>query len=626
MCGIIGAWMKRPVEQSDGLFQAMNRTLVHRGPDEEGVFVEGPVALGNRRLSILDLAGGRQPVYNEDRSLVVVYNGEIYNYPTLRRTLEAQGHRFATTTDTEILVHAYEAYGLEFMAQLRGMFAFALYDRRRQQIIVARDPLGIKPLVYTELPQGVFFASEIRALLSLPFFPREADAAALTLYAGFNYIPAPFTAWKAARRLPPGHWMLIADGRVQEVRPYPAWPTAPSPSTPAEATERLSAALTESVQGHLLADVPVGAFLSGGLDSSLVVALAQQASPQPLRTFTVTFPDWPMYDEAHYARIVAQAFGTQHEEIPVRLHEIQEVLWDSVRHLDEPFADSSLVNVALISKVARGQVKVVLSGDGGDELFAGYNKYQGLQMARRLRFLGPEAAWLTKVPWPERRGSKLGERLRQARKLLRLLHHDAFERYVRATLATDVETLGEVVSTSAFRALPWDVLQPLWQEATERYPNDPVNRWLWSDAHFVLPFDMLRKVDTASMAYSLEVRVPLVDREVARLAFSMPGSWKLSGLQRKWILRQVAERWLPQEVIQRPKGGFGIPIGEWMRDELHDLFAEYLRPEMLCRAMWNPQAVNRLWQEHQTGRRDRFWELWNIFVFEVWRRQWNPQF
>lgn len=312
------------------------------------------------------------------------------------------------------------------------MFAFALYDRRRRRLILAGDPFGIKPLIYAELPQGVFFASEMRALLALPFFPREADHEALTLYAAFNYIPAPFTAWKAARRLPPGHWMVVEEGRVQAICSYVTWPTEATPATPDEATERLDEVLAESVQRHLLADVPVGAFLSGGLDSSLVVALAQRSTSQPLRTFTVSFPDWPTYDEARYARLVAQALGTRHEEIPVTAREIQEVLWAGVRHLDEPFADSSLVNVALISKVAWKEVKVVLSGDGGDEFFGGYNKYQGLQIARHLRWLARGVAWLARFDWPERRSSRFGDRLRQARKLLRLIHPAAFERYLQA--------------------------------------------------------------------------------------------------------------------------------------------------------------------------------------------------
>ncbi len=626
MCGIAGFWIKKSAtEQAQHLLGRMNSCLTHRGPDEDGFFTEGPVGLANRRLSILDLAGGRQPVFNEDRSLVVVYNGEIYNYPELRTELEAKGHRFATRTDTEVLVHLYEEYGADFPARLRGMFAFALYDRQRGELFLARDPLGIKPLVYAELPQGVFFASELRALLTLPFFPREADREALVLYAAFNYIPAPFTAWKAARRLPPGHWLRIRAGRVVEQRAYFEPQPIPTPATPEEAQEVLDAVLRESVRAHLLADVPVGAFLSGGLDSSLVVAMAQQALGSPLQTFTITFPEWPVYDEATYARRVAEVLGTDHTDIPVTAAEAQASLWEAVRHLDEPFADSSLVNVALISKVARRHVKVVLSGDGGDELFAGYNKYQGLALARRLRHWAPLRE-LRRLPWPERRGTRWGERLRQARKLLRILHHDPFERYLRATLAGDPALPARLLRPEFARSAGGvaQTLAPIWQQAVARYPADPINRWLWSDLHFVLPYDMLRKVDTASMMHSLEVRVPLVDVPLAQVALGLPGAWKLHGWTRKWILRRVAQAYLPPEILDRPKGGFGIPLGEWMRDELREAFAEYLRPAALRDSVWNPRAVERLWREHQTGRRDRFWELWNVFVFEVWRQKWRP--
>ena len=631
MCGITGFFLSRNIADTEGLLLTMTQKLSHRGPDEGGLFLAPPVGVGNRRLSILDLAGGHQPVYNEDRSLVVVYNGEIYNYPALRRTLETKGHRFATTTDTEVLVHAYEEYGPEFVTHLRGMFAFALYDRKEKQLLLARDPFGIKPLVYAQLPQGFFFASELRALLALPFFPRKADVEALSLYAALNYIPAPFTGWQAARRLPPGHWLLVKQGKVVALRPYETPLTSPTPwcGTIAEAVEALRNTLEGSVNLHLLSDVPVGAFLSGGLDSSLVVAMAQRASPRPLQTFTVTFPDVPIYDESHYARMVAHHVGTRHEEIPLRAKEAQQALWDIVRHLDEPFGDSSLVNVALISRVARRHVKVVLSGDGGDELFAGYNKYQGLRLAQWLHPAAPIAKRLAHLPWPERRGTRLGERLRQARKLLRLIHREPFERYVRATLATEPQGLSalfsQVLSMPPHKRAH-EVLASLWAEANARFPDDPINQWLWADAYFVLPFDMLHKVDTASMAQSLEVRVPFVDLEVATMAFRFPGEWKLKGMHRKWILEKVAAAYLPEEILKRPKGGFGIPLGEWMRRDLKDLFWEYLRPEALQGGLGNPEAVAQLWQEHQAQKRDRFWELWNVFVAEVWRKQWKPIF
>lgn len=602
----------------------MNATLIHRGPDEEGFFQEGPVGLANRRLSILDLSGGRQPVFNEDGSIVVVYNGEIYNYPQLRRELEARGHRFRTRTDTEVLVHLYEEYGEALATRLRGMFAFALYDRKRRGMLLARDPFGIKPLVYASLPQGFFFASEVRALLALPFFPREIDPEAVAFYAALNYIPAPWTIWKHARRLPPGHWMWVQDGEIRRIQDYRTWDPEPSPASVEEAVERLDALLRDSVRAHLLSDVPLGAFLSGGLDSSLVCALAQEALDVPLRTFTITFPEWPTYDEAEYARIVARHLGTRHEEIPVTAREAQDILWEVVRHLDEPFADSSLVNVGLISKIARRYVKVVLSGDGGDEFFAGYNKYQGLALARRLtpwRWILQPIQYL---PWPERRGTWMGERLRQARKLLRLLHPQALQRYLRATMQSDPETVHALLDSDLPdpMALLNRFLQPLWQQAEKHTGQDPINRWLWLDTQVVLPYDMLYKVDTASMQYSLEVRVPLIDVPLARWMLAVPGAWKLNGMTRKWLLRRVAAPYLPERILTRPKGGFGIPLGEWMRRDLQDMFLEYLAPEQLRGSIWNPDAVARLWQEHQQRKRDRFWELWNIFVFEVWRRRW----
>jgi len=626
MCGIVGFWLAQSSFcDRETVLKRMETSLLHRGPDEGGAFLEGSVGLANRRLSILDLEGGRQPVFNEDRSVVVVYNGEIYNYRELRRELEARGHRFTTHTDTEVLVHLYEEYGPDLVRRLRGMFAFALYDRRRGELVLARDPFGIKPLVYADLPAGFLFASELRALLAYPDFPREMDAEAFALYVAYNYIPAPYTIWKRARRLPPGHMMRVRDGSIVEIRPYFCLDIEPWAGTQEEAVEALNQVLRESVRMHLVSDVPLGAFLSGGLDSSLVCALAQEALGRPLHTFTVTFPEWSVYDEARYARRVARHLGTRHEEIPVTVREAREAMEDIVAHLDEPFADSSLVNVAIISTAARRYVKVVLSGDGGDELFAGYNKYQGLRLAQSLSaFPWSLLLWgVARLPWPEHRGSFVGERVRQARKLARLLSRDAFERYYRATVSTEPDLYERLLRLAVpTDGLARDVLRQPWQDAQARGVRG-INQWLWSDLQFVLPYDMLHKVDIASMRHSLEVRVPLVDREVARLAAALPGDWKLRGLERKWILKQVAARYFPKDMLERPKGGFGIPIGEWMRGELRRLFEEQLfsDPED---PVWNRQAVRRLWEEHLERRRDRSWELWNIFVFEVWRRKWHP--
>lgn len=628
MCGIAGFWLATREDEPQKWLEQMQASLHHRGPDERGMFIDGPVGLASRRLSILDLEQGRQPIFNEDRSVAVVYNGEIYNSPELRQELEQRGHRFTTRTDTEVLVHLYEEYGPELVKSLRGMFAFALYDRHKREMLLARDPFGIKPLIYAELPQGVFFASELRALLVFPGFPRVMDLEALRLYVEFNYIPAPFTIWKAARRLEPGCLLRLREGRVVEKRRYFQLQPRPWPGTLEEAVDELDEALRESVGAHLLSDVPVGAFLSGGLDSSLVCALAQRALPTPLRTFTVTFPEWPVYDESCYARLVSRHLGTRHEEIPVTVREAVDALNEVVEHLDEPFADSSLINVAIISKVARKHVKVVLSGDGGDEFFAGYNKYQGLRLAGYLSSSPFRAALrvAARLPWPERRGNHIGNRIRQFRKLVAFLHPDPFERYRRATLMTEPHLASRLLND--LHDLETEDTCPLrvvYEEARQLFTRgDEVNRWLWADVRFVLPYDMLQKVDTASMRYGLEVRVPLVDVKVAQLAFRLPGDWKLKGLERKWILKRVATRYLPSQVIRRPKGGFGIPVGEWLRRELRGEFEAVLSPQALQGSVWNAGAVQSLLREHVLGRRDRFWELWNVYVFERWRRKWAP--
>lgn len=625
MCGISGYWHKGIRGKE---LQSFLSSLVHRGPDGSGHFIEGNVLIAHNRLSIIDLIGGNQPLFNEDRSIVVVYNGEIYNYLSLRKELLRKGHRFMSNSDTEVLVHSYEEYGPKMMSFLRGMFSFALFDRGRREILLARDPFGIKPLVYAELPEGFIFSSELRTLLSFPKFPRVIDSQALQFYLAFNYIPAPYTIWKFARRLEPGFYIRVKDGKIIEKKRYFYLKTLDVFKSIGDAMDELKNVLEDSIKSHLISDVPIGAFLSGGLDSSLVCAIAQRVLNKSLRTFTVTFPEWHTYDEAQYARRVAHHIGTSHQEIPVTSLEAQGVLKEIVNHLDEPFADSSLVNVAIVSKVARSYVKVTLSGDGGDEFFAGYNKYQGLILAGLLNnpALGMALKAILRIPLPEQRGSVFGDKVRQLRKLSRLIGSEAFSQYFKATLSSEPDIykkLTSLIHSNKSVDIVKDVLRKIWQDA-QKLGFDNINLWLWNDTNFVLPYDMLHKVDVASMKYSLEVRVPLVDIKLAQLVFSFPGKWKLRGLERKWILKKVATFYLPPEIINRPKGGFGIPIGEWMRDEMRPFFEEYLLT--VNEKIWNKKMVYKLWKEHLERRRDRFWELWNVFVFEVWRRNWKPEF
>jgi asparagine synthase (glutamine-hydrolysing) len=608
------------------LLKSMNDLIAHRGPDGEGFFCEKNVGLGNRRLSIIDLSTGNQPIYNEDKNIVIVYNGEIYNSPELREELIQRGHQFYTHSDTEVVVHLYEEYGAEMLPKLRGMFAFAIYNRQHDELLLARDALGIKPIFYTETPKGLYFASELRVLLSLDGFSRQIDPEAFSFYLTLNYIPAPWTIWKDARRLEPGHWLLVRSGKIVDRGRYFHLNEKPFEGSLEEAVDELEKTLAESVEGHLLADVPVGAFLSGGLDSSLVVAMAQKRSGSPLRTFTVTFPDVPTYDESKYAKIVADELKTSHQEIAVSSKEGWQAMVETLDHLDEPFADSSLIPVSIISKATRQHVKVALSGDGGDELFAGYNKYQGLWLAERFGAAAPLLRLSAHLPISESRGSLLGERWRQVRKLSRLMTSDPVERHLRATISLDSNLQEELVKANRNghgQLLP-ELLRQLWDEGKSAGYTG-LNLSLYSDVNFVLPYDMLHKVDAASMEHSLEVRVPFVDPLVAKFAFQLPGNWKLHEGQRKWILRKVAERYLPQRILQRPKGGFGIPIGEWFRKDLFDSVHERLNPKSLQESeIWNESVVERLMKEHFSFKRDRFWELWNLFVFEWWRAKWKP--
>ena len=559
---------------------------------------------------------------NEDRTLWMVFNGEIYNFRELRAPLEAKGHRFRSTSDAEVLLHGYEEYGLDILPRLRGMFAFALFDERKEELFLARDPFGIKPLVYAALPQGFAFASELRVLASLPEFPREIDEEATSFYFRLNYIPAPWTIWKSARKLEPGFYMRVQKGRIMEHAPYYQLPADKWQGSKEDAAEALTEALQQSVKLHLNSDVPLGAFLSGGLDSSLVVAMAQKELKEAVKTFTVTFPEAPHYDESKYARVVAQALDTDHTEIPVTAREAKGTLLEIVDHLDEPFADSSLVPSAIISKLTRRHVKVALSGDGGDELFAGYNKYQGLKLGRLLMPLAPLFRGIARLPLREDRGTLIGDRVRQFRKLANSQRHAPSDQMVGTMEVATDKDLAVLLQRPKHAGIVRHQIEELLREGSS-LGLEGINLALYSDARFVLPHDMLFKADTASMRYALEVRVPIVDTDVARLAFSLPSQWKLRGFQRKWILKKVAEPLLPRETLSRPKGGFGIPIGAWIRDDFYQLFRDSLQPKKLqAGGMLNGDHVEAVFQEHVGGKRDRFHELWNVFVFQRWWERW----
>lgn len=615
MCGIAGSQGNIDVN-----IEQWQAKLSHRGPDAMGSYKDGDTILVSTRLSIQDItAVANQPMSNEDETVWIVFNGEIYNAPHLRAELRKLGHVFKSRSDTEVLVHMYEAKGIEMLSQLRGMFAFAIYDNKNREIFLARDPFGIKPLVYWAPPTGFAFSSELKAIVKIPEFDRELDRDSLLLYLRINYIPAPWTIWKNVRKLNPGHFMRVKNGSIIEDTRYHRQRVDPWDGTFEDALSVLEAQLKDSVYHHLLSDVSVGAFLSGGLDSSLISAMAQLCMEKPLKTYTVSFPEISLYDESKYARIAADHIGTDHTEIPVSVKEAVDSIGEMSQHLDEPFGDSSLVPLAIMSKATGRSVKVALSGDGGDELFGGYNKYQGMRLAELFNHLSPFIKMLTKLPITGNRGTYWGNKLRQLERLDYVMDFTPLDRLIRLMHVFRDNDFTLLVGEQSTDRLLLDKIEKLWERGKELFPRDEVNIALFVDSRFVLPFDMLFKVDMASMRYGLEVRVPFIDIGLVDFLFSLPGKWKLRGLKRKYILKKIAEKYLPPEIINRPKGGFDIPIGEWIRNQLSDLFRETLAPEKVKQVEeLNPKYVGTLLNDHISRKKERFWELWNLFVLLRW--------
>jgi asparagine synthase (glutamine-hydrolysing) len=628
MCGIYGVVTRGgPVDATP--LAAMDAAMVHRGPDDSGTLVDGPCALGMRRLAIIDLDGGHQPIAGEDRSSWVVLNGEIYNHRELRRRLIARGHRFATASDTEAIVHLYEERGATLCEELRGMFAFAVWDRRAQRLVLGRDRLGIKPLYYAEAPGGLAFASELRALLAHPWVARALDPDALAHYLAFGTAPSDRALVAGVRKLEPGHVLTWAAG-VTTVRRY--WDLGRAAARPTggragasidgalprrldEGVEQVRALLQDAVTSHLLADVPVGAFLSGGIDSTTVVALMTRAGARP-QTFSIGF-DEDDFNELRFARLVAERLGTRHEELVVR-PEVWGLLDRLVSALDEPIADVSAVPTFLVSELAARHVKVVLSGDGGDEVFGGYDRYpQALAEARRLDRFGP---------WPRARRAvgRLAEALPERARGKYWLRHVALDPRLRYL---DGESL---FSPDARRRLttpewcartkgpdPLEVRAHHYQSA----PGDALGRLLYLDATTYLPLDILTKVDRMSMAHSLEVRPPLLDTPLVEAVAAMPSAWKVAAGEQKILLKRAVERWLPREIIDRPKRGFGVPIRHWFRGALRgDARAVLDDRRTRERGLLDPRAVVALLDEHASGRRDQSLRIWALLVLELWLR------
>ena len=586
----------------------MNAKLAHRGPDSEGAFLDGGVGIAARRLSIIDLNTGDQPLANEDGSVRVAQNGEIYNYRELRDELASKGHRFASHGDTEVIAHLYEEYGLDFATRLRGMFAVAIWDAREQQLVLARDRFGIKPLYYRDEDRELRFASALRAL------PRgEVDPEALEAYLAFNFVPAPYSIFQETFKLPPGHLLVWKEGKARLdrfARPQPA-DADDLRKEPAETlAEELRARMRDSVRAHLVSDVPVGVFLSGGVDSSLLAALAAEESTKPLRTFTIGFEE-RSFDETAGARKVAERYGTNHRELVLR-PEPELLLRALAEVFDEPFADSSALPTYLVSQLAAEDVKVCLSGEGGDELFGGYYTYSADLLAARFgpiaRLARPFAELL---PSSNARISfdYKAKRFTRAAHLPPLERHHGWKEIFTPELRTELRS----------RRSDFDPVELLRERYAETEQAEPLARLQDVDLGIPLVDDLLVKTDRSSMAHSLEARVPFLDTVVTSLALALPRRLKVSGLKKKILLRRAAEPLLPREVVHGKKRGFSIPAAAWLRGELEPFAREVLAPEVLRRqGFFAPEVVAGLFERHVARKEDLSRQLWGLLAFTLW--------
>ena len=620
MCGIAGKIdFSRPVDP--GLLHGMCAVMEHRGPDARGVFAADGVGLGMQRLAIIDVAGGDQPIFNEDRSIAVVMNGEIYNFRELRERLRARGHRLATRSDTEVLVHLYEDEGAGLVHRLRGMFAFAIWDARRRRLFCARDRVGKKPLFWARRGSRFWFASEVRALLEDPEIDRDIDPDAIAAYLALQYVPHPLSAFRALRKLPPASTLVVtAEG--ERIERY--WSLDYSTKTAApeeELVEQLRAQIREATRIRLVSEVPLGAFLSGGIDSSAVVAAMAGAMSEPVKTFSIGFSD-EKFDELAYARLVARRFATDHHEFVVEPQAL-EIMPKLARHYGEPYADPSAIPSFYLAELTSRHVTVALNGDGGDESFAGYRRY----------FTNDKAAHLNWLPRPlqataPRFASLLGDgphntsTRTRINRLARTLAMEPPERYATWMAAFDALRRDRLL-TPAFaaevRSRPEDRLVRAWTASAAR---DRVDRMLATDVETYLPGDLLVKMDIATMAYSVEARSPFLDHHLMEFAASLPSEHKLSGISGKRLLKAALRGVVPDEVLDRPKMGFGVPLARWFRDELRELPADVLLdPRSIGRGYFRRREIEDLIREHRAGDGDHSLRIWVLLQLEMWHRE-----
>ncbi len=636
MCGIAGAvWSCPEAAVERATLQRMTESLSHRGPDDQGIAYHAwspslpnqqghGWGLGFRRLSIIDLATGHQPMSNEDDSIHIVFNGEIYNYHELRRRLEGSGHRFKTESDTETIVHLYEDLDTDCFAHLNGMFAIAIWDGRKQRLILARDRMGEKPLFYCEQSHRISFASELKALMLLPGFRPPIDPGAIDLFLTYQYVPHPFSIYQGVRKLEPGHF-LVFEGNHAQTRPFwnVDW-SAEEPMSYRDAQDSVKSLLDDAVRLRLRSDVPLGAFLSGGIDSSLIVALAQKHLPHPIQTFSIGFPVKD-YDETRFARLVANHIGSKHREFEVSPDAVS-ILDQLAYHYDEPFGDSSAIPTWYLSKLTRNEVTVALSGDGGDELFAGYDRYRAVWLSQRLQSVLPlnkllPVRLIQRLPSSDRQRSLL----RRVKRFVEALDQPIAKRYLNW-----IQIFSEASRISLYREDfieqlpnrdPVDFLVTAWNRALHR---DIITRASLADMQTYIPCDLMTKVDIASMAHSLEVRQPFLDFRLVELSIRMPSQWKFHRQTGKRILRETFANLLPSSIWRRPKMGFGVPLAEWFKGPLRATTESLLLDTAArCHQFFRREAIENLMQEHLANRSNHAYRLWNLVMLEQWLRQWT---
>lgn len=621
MCGICGIFNFSSEQPVDGeTLKRMCNAMVHRGPDDEGFFVERNIGLGMRRLSIIDLSTGNQPISNEDGSVWIVFNGEIYNHLILRKELQSKGHKFSTNTDIEAIVHAYEEYGEDCVNKLRGMFAFAIWDKSKRKLFLARDRIGIKPLYYYLDDKRLIFGSELKVILEHPAIPRDLDFEALDDFLTFEYIPAPLTVFKKIKKLPQAHTLSVENGK-SSINEYWKLHFKEVKRTEEETCYELYEILKEAVKMRLMSDVPLGAFLSGGIDSSTVVGLMSEVMDRPVKTFSIGFDD-PSYNELNYAKTVAKHFGTDHTELIIKPDIIG---WVDrlIKYLDEPFGDFSIFPTFLVSELARKHVTVTLSGDGGDELFAGYEYYIADKMEHHYRKLPGifREKLIPSIVGSIPPSSQKKGLINKIKRFVEGTHHPDRLRHFRWAKFYTEEEKSFLYSEEVKKELEGvDTYLPFTKYLTESNGADYLGQELFSDIKTYLCDDILVKVDRMSMANSLEARVPFLDHKFVEFVATIPSGMKLNGFESKYILKKSMLRILPKEILYRDKQGFSIPIKNWLKNELKPLMENVLSPQRIKReGFFNPDYIDRLKAEHLKGVENHSHRLWALMVFGIWQ-------